>query len=89
MPAAPAVGSFKTCSRRSRGSICGKKTLPSKPACCGRDFSPQTNAEVRINNNQTTTENATGFNERFNVFNIYYIHDIFDVFYHPPQEESI
>jgi len=34
-----------------------KKPLPSKPVRCGRDCSPQL-SEVRINNNQTTTENS-------------------------------
>jgi hypothetical protein len=59
MPAAaPAVGSFKTCSRRSRGSICGKKNFTIKACLLREGFLAPTNAEVRINNNQTTTENS-------------------------------
>jgi len=55
-----AVGSFKTYPRRSRGSscMCGKKNFTIKACLLREGFLAPTNAEVRINNNQTTTENS-------------------------------
>jgi len=60
MPAAaPAVGSFKTCSRRAEsGQHMRKKNFTIKACLLREGFLAPTNAEVRINNNQTTTENS-------------------------------